>query len=67
MGTYAVTGGASGIGASIRDQLRSQGHTVIVVDIQQADIVANLADRKGRIAACHALADAVRAGAAGKR
>ncbi|MFT6285927.1 MAG: NAD(P)-dependent dehydrogenase (short-subunit alcohol dehydrogenase family) [Halieaceae bacterium] len=48
MGTYIVTGGASGIGAAIKAQLVSEGHSVLVVDILDADIVANLATSEGR-------------------
>ena len=55
MGTYIVTGGASGIGAAIKNQLLSEGHSVQVVDIQDADIVANLATAEGRNAAIGAI------------
>ena len=48
MGTYAITGAASGIGAATAARLRQDGHTVIGVDIQQADIVADLATPSGR-------------------
>jgi len=48
MGTYVVTGGASGIGACIKLQLQSEGHRVLVVDLQQADIAADLATPGGR-------------------
>ncbi len=58
MGTYVVTGGASGIGAAIKQQLQEQGHRVLVVDIQQADITANLATAEGRAAALAAIRDA---------
>ncbi|MCB1845582.1 MAG: SDR family NAD(P)-dependent oxidoreductase, partial [Halioglobus sp.] len=44
MGLYAVTGAASGIGRSVADALRAEGHEVITVDIRDADVVANLAD-----------------------
>jgi NAD(P)-dependent dehydrogenase (short-subunit alcohol dehydrogenase family) len=58
MGTYVITGGASGIGAAIRSQLLSEGHKVLVVDLQQADIVADLATAAGRTEAVAAIADA---------
>jgi len=58
MGTYVITGGASGIGAAIRQQLQSEGHTVLVVDIQQADIVADLATPAGRSEAIAAIKQA---------
>lgn len=48
MGCYAITGGASGIGSAISAQLRDQNHKVIVVDIQNADVVADLATSAGR-------------------
>lgn len=51
MGTYVVTGGASGIGAAIKRDLQSEGHTVLSLDIQQSDICVNLATREGRQAA----------------
>ena len=51
MGTYALTGGATGIGAALKEQLREQGHTVLVVDIREGDIVADLSTKEGRQAA----------------
>lgn len=51
MGTYALTGGASGIGASLAKLLREQNHRVINVDIRDADIIADLANTEGRQAA----------------
>jgi len=65
MGTYVVTGGASGIGAAISQQLQSEGHTVLSVDIQEADIVANLATAEGRSAAIAAIREATRDGLSG--
>lgn len=58
MGTYVVTGGASGIGAAIRQQLESEGHRVLVVDIKQADISADLGSSEGRSAAVQAIREA---------
>jgi NAD(P)-dependent dehydrogenase (short-subunit alcohol dehydrogenase family) len=57
MGTYAITGGASGIGAAIGQQLRDEGHRSMTVDIQAADIVANLATAEGRAQAVNAIQD----------
>jgi NAD(P)-dependent dehydrogenase (short-subunit alcohol dehydrogenase family) len=37
MGTYAVTGSASGMGRSVVAKLAALGHTVITVDIKDAD------------------------------
>ncbi|MEH6549505.1 MAG: SDR family oxidoreductase [Pseudomonadales bacterium] len=51
MGIYAMTGGATGIGAAIKEQLRAEGHEVVVVDIKDADIVADLSMAEGRQAA----------------
>jgi NAD(P)-dependent dehydrogenase (short-subunit alcohol dehydrogenase family) len=51
MGTYALTGGASGIGASLAALLREQGHEVINVDMREADIIADLSTPAGRQAA----------------
>ena len=48
MGTYVVTGSASGMGKAVVDRLRGAGHTVITVDIKEADVVADLATPDGR-------------------
>ncbi|BBZ72829.1 SDR family oxidoreductase [Mycobacterium paraseoulense] len=48
MGTYAVTGSASGMGHETAQRLTSDGHTVIGVDIKDADIVADLSTPHGR-------------------
>ena len=64
MGTYAVTGSASGMGGSVVAKLRSAGHTVIGVDINDAEIVADLSTPGGRrgaaagvLAACSGVLD----------
>lgn len=49
--TYAVTGSASGMGAAVVERLRTAGHSVVTVDIQQADVVADLSTPDGRRAA----------------
>ncbi|MGN6160141.1 MAG: SDR family oxidoreductase [Marmoricola sp.] len=46
--TYVVTGGASGIGAATTALLRERGHRVITVDLQDADVVADLSRPDGR-------------------
>lgn len=51
MGVYAVTGSASGMGKQAADKLRAAGHTVIGVDLRDADVVANLSTPDGRAAA----------------
>ena len=48
MAIYAMTGGATGIGAALKAQLREQGDTVIVVDIKEGDVVADLSTAEGR-------------------
>ena len=48
MGTYAVTGSASGMGAAVAARLRGRGHTVIGVDIKDADVIADLSTPSGR-------------------
>lgn len=51
MGVYAITGGATGIGAAVKQQWLDAGHQVVVVDIKDADIVADLSTEDGRKAA----------------
>ncbi|MFD7868605.1 SDR family oxidoreductase [Streptomyces sp. NPDC057682] len=51
MGTIAVTGAASGMGASIAARLAEQGHRVIGVDLRGADVEADLGTPEGRTAA----------------
>ena len=48
MAIYAMTGGATGIGAALKEQLRERGDTVVVVDIKDADIVADLSTAEDR-------------------
>ena len=57
MKTYAVTGAASGIGAAIKQQLIDEGHTVIAIDIANADIVADLGSDEGRKAAVKSVSE----------
>ncbi len=58
MKTYAMTGGATGIGAAIKTSLREAGHSIIVVDIKDADIVADLSTHAGRDLAIKAVIEA---------
>jgi NAD(P)-dependent dehydrogenase (short-subunit alcohol dehydrogenase family) len=51
MGIYAMTGGATGIGAELKSQLRTAGHEVISVDIKEGDVIADLSTAEGRQAA----------------
>ena len=48
MAIYAMSGGATGIGAAIRKTLQARGHEVIVVDLKDADICVDLSDYAGR-------------------
>ena len=51
MGTYAVTGSASGMGHQAALALTQLGHTVIGVDLHDADVIADLSTPGGRRAA----------------
>ncbi|MBE1530680.1 SDR family oxidoreductase [Actinomadura algeriensis] len=51
MGTFAVTGSASGMGAATKNVLAEAGHTVIGVDLRDADVVADLGTAAGRASA----------------
>lgn len=53
----AITGSASGIGAATRAALLAAGHTVIGIDLRNADIEADLAHAEGRAAAIAAVLD----------
>lgn len=57
MGTYVVSGAASGMGAATTALLQEHGHRVITIDLHDADVSADLATPAGRQAAV----DAVRA------
>jgi NAD(P)-dependent dehydrogenase (short-subunit alcohol dehydrogenase family) len=48
MGTAVVSGSASGIGAAVRSRLEKQGDRVIGIDVRDAEIVVDLAQRRGR-------------------
>ena len=51
MGTYVITGAASGIGHAIKRALVADGHQTIGVDLQESDIRADLADGRQLAAA----------------
>src|SRR5690606_10378382 len=57
MSTYVLTGTASGIGAATKARLEAGGHRVIGVDLQNADIDADLGTPAGRAAAIAAITD----------
>lgn len=58
MGTIAITGAASGIGAATTARLRERGHRVIGVDLRGGDIDADLGTAEGRDDAITAVTDA---------
>lgn len=58
MGTICITGSASGMGAATAARLRDKGHTVIGVDVRDADVVADLGSPDGRAAAIAAIEEA---------
>jgi NAD(P)-dependent dehydrogenase (short-subunit alcohol dehydrogenase family) len=51
MGTFAVTGAASGIGAATVARLRGDDHQVVTIDLRDADVEADLGTVHGRQAA----------------
>lgn len=55
MATYALTGSASGIGAALKAKLEAAGHSLITVDIKDADVIADLTTPEGRQAAVAAI------------
>ncbi len=55
VGTYVVTGSASGMGQATAERLRAAGHRVIGVDIKDADVVADLSTDAGRAAAAESV------------
>jgi NAD(P)-dependent dehydrogenase (short-subunit alcohol dehydrogenase family) len=57
VGTYVISGSASGMGAATTAQLRAAGHRVIGIDVRDADVLADLSTEAGRAIAL----DAVRA------
>jgi len=65
MGTYVITGGASGIGAAIGGQLREEGHRVLVADLVESDITGNLATAAGRRTVAAAIMELTADGLAG--
>ena len=48
MGTIVVTGSAGGMGRAVRAVLNSEGHTVIGVDVADAEVEADLSTPGGR-------------------
>ncbi|NND69333.1 MAG: SDR family oxidoreductase [Halioglobus sp.] len=58
MGTYALTGSASGIGAALASSLQADGHRIVTIDIKDADIIADLTTPEGRQATVAAVKEA---------
>lgn len=56
--TYAVTGAASGIGQTTANLLREQGHTVVGIDLRDADVIADLSDPASRATLADQVAEA---------
>jgi NAD(P)-dependent dehydrogenase (short-subunit alcohol dehydrogenase family) len=48
MGSYVVTGAASGMGRAVADRLLAAGHEVITVDLRDAVVTVDLSDPDGR-------------------
>ncbi|MFF0496629.1 SDR family oxidoreductase [Nocardia aobensis] len=48
MGVYVVTGAASGMGRAAAQKLRDRGHAVVGVDLQDAQVIADLSTPAGR-------------------
>ncbi len=57
MGIIAVTGSASGIGAATTARLQQQGHRVITVDRQDAEVICDLGSETGRQSAIKGIAE----------
>ncbi len=53
--TYCVTGAASGLGAAVTARLVARGHTVITVDLEGVDVLADLSTARGRASAVEAI------------
>ncbi len=58
MGTFCITGSASGIGAATRTRLEAAGHGVIGVDLRDAEVEADLGGAEGRRHAVERVLDA---------
>jgi len=48
VGTYAISGSASGIGAATRAKLENAGNTVIGIDLRDAEVIGDLSTDEGR-------------------
>lgn len=59
MGTYVVSGAASGIGAAVVRRLAADGHQVLGIDLRGSDIDADLSTPEGRSGAVRAVNERV--------
>ena len=57
MGLFAITGAGSGIGAATRARLEKAGHSVVGIDLKNAEVIADLSTGEGRSAAIKAVVD----------
>jgi nucleoside-diphosphate-sugar epimerase len=48
LATIVITGSAGGIGAATRRRLEADGHTVVGVDVRDAEVIADLSTPAGR-------------------
>lgn len=55
MGTYAISGSASGMGAATRRRLEATGHAVVGIDLRNAEVIADLGTVDGRAGAVAAV------------
>ena len=62
MGTYAVTGSASGMGYQAAERLRAAGHAVVGVDLRDAEVIADLSTAHGRGTAARGVLEAAQGG-----
>ena len=58
MGTYAISGSASGMGAATRRRLEAAGHEVVGIDLRDAEVIADLGTAEGRAEAVTTVIDA---------
>jgi NAD(P)-dependent dehydrogenase (short-subunit alcohol dehydrogenase family) len=57
MGTMAISGCATGIGAATRERLEADGHRLIGIDLRDVEVPADLSSRAGRSSAVAAVLD----------
>ena len=48
MAIYVITGGTTGIGAHVKEQLLEAGHEVFNIDYKNGDYCADLSTKEGR-------------------